>query len=309
MSATTIERVPAPTGAVATRRRGPAGWWRDPWRKPRILQGITLAYLAWSILPVLIAILLSFNAGRSNSQLQTLGFRWWVDDPDGQALFQDPVLKRAILQTFILSFVTMLCAVPLGVAFAIGLDRWHGRLANGANFMMILTFVLPEIVIGIAMLLVVQYLFTFIPLGTLAQLMGLITFQISYPVIIVRARLLSIGKEYEEAGMDLGASPRQSVRRVLLPLLYPAILASLAIVFADTVDDFVTVTYLSGPANSQPLSTFIYVTARASATPATNAAATLMLVSTTLVIAVGYLLYKRLTRGQEGSDMTTFSQL
>jgi spermidine/putrescine transport system permease protein len=294
---------------TATATRGAGGWWRNPWRKPRILQLVTVGYLAWSILPVLIAILLSFNAGRSNSQLQTLGLRWWLHDVDGQALFQDPVLKRAILQTYILSFVTMLFAVPLGVSFAIGLDRWRGRLANTANFMMILTFVLPEIVIGISMLLVVQYLFKFIPLGTLAQLMGLITFQISYPVIIVRARLLSIGKEYEEAGMDLGASPRQSVRRVLLPLLYPAILASFAIVFADTVDDFVTVTYLSGPANSQPLSTFIYVTARASATPAVNAAATLMLVSTTLVIALGYLAYKRLTQGQEGSDVTTFSQL
>jgi spermidine/putrescine transport system permease protein len=128
-------------------------------------------------------------------------------------------------------------------------------------------------------------------------------------VIIVRARLLSIGKEYEEAGMDLGASPRQSVRRVLLPLLYPAILASYAIVFADTVDDFVTVRYLSGPATSQPLSIFIYVTTRASATPAVNAAATLMLVTTTIVIALGYLAYKRLTRDQQAADVVSFSQL
>jgi spermidine/putrescine transport system permease protein len=75
------------------------------------------------------------------------------------------------------------------------------------------------------------------------------------------------------------------------------------------VDDFVTVTYLSGPANSQPLSTFIYVTARASATPAVNAAATLMLVTTTIVIALGYLAYKRLTRDQQGADLPTFSQL
>ncbi len=291
--------VAAAPGAAPARSRGIAGWWRNPWRRPRFLQVLTVGYLAWSILPVLIAIMLSFNAGRSNTQLQTFGLRWWIDDPDEQALFQDPVLRRAMLQTFILSFTTVLLAVPLGVAFAIGLDRWRGRLANGANFMMILTFVLPEITIGVSMLLVIQHLFTFVPLGTLAQIMGLVTFQISYPVIIVRARLLSIGKEYEEAGMDLGASPRQSVRRVLLPLLYPAIIASIAIVFADTVDNFVTVSYLDGPADSQALSTFIYVTARASATPAVNAAATLMLVSTTAVIALGYVAYKRLTRGQE----------
>ena len=283
-------------------------WWRNPWRKPRVLQLITVLYLAWAILPVLLAILISFNAGRSNSTLQTLGLRWWLHDPEGQALFQDPVLRRAMLQTYLLAFATMMVAVPLGVAFAIGLDRWRGRPAAGANFLMLVTFVLPEIVIGVAMLSVVQHLFSFVQLGTYAQIMALVTYQISYPVIIVRARLLTIGKEYEEAGMDLGASPQQAVRSVLLPLLFPAILASCAIVFADTVDDFVTVTYLSGPASSQPLSTFIYTTARATATPATNAAATLMLVTTTLVIALAYLAYRRFSRGQPGGDVADLSQ-
>ena len=291
-----VDTTPERTKTAAHLARG---WWRNPWRKPRVLQLITLLYLAWSILPVLIAILISFNAGRSNSTLQTLGLRWW---------FHDPEVRRAIVQTYILSFTTMMLAVPLGVAFAIGLDRWRGRPAAGANFLMLVTFVLPEIVIGVAMLEVVQHLFSFVRLGTYAQIMALVTYQISYPVIIVRARLLSIGREYEEAGMDLGASPRQAVRRVLLPMLYPAILASFAIVFADTVDDFVTVTYLSGPASSQPLSTFIYTTARASATPATNAAATLMLVTTTFVIVLGYLAYKRLSRGQPGGDVANLSQ-
>ena len=76
------------------------------------------------------------------------------------------------------------------------------------------------------------------------------TFQLSYPFIIVRARLLTIGPEYEEAAMDLGATPSQALRRVLLPLLSPAILASVALVFADSVDNFVTVRYLSGPATA-----------------------------------------------------------
>jgi spermidine/putrescine transport system permease protein len=288
--------------------RGIRGWLKDPWRRPRFLQLITVGYLLWSVIPVLIAIVISFNAGRSTSQLQSLGVRWWINDPDRQALFQDPVLRRAILQTYLLSFTTMIISVPLGVAFAIGLDRWRGRPAAGANFLVLVSFVVPELIIGSSILLVVQHLFTFLPLGTYAQIVGLVTFQLTYPVIIVRARLLSIGREYEEAGMDLGASPRQAVRRVLLPLLYPAILASFAIVFADTVDDFVTVTYLSNGASTQPLSTFIYVSARAFPTPAVNAAATFMLVTTTAVIALGYFAYKRLSGGEKG-DVTSFSQL
>jgi spermidine/putrescine transport system permease protein len=100
--------------------------------------------------------------------------------------------------------------------------------------------------------------------------------------------------------MDLGAPPRQSIRRVLLPLLYPAIFASFALVFADTVDDFVTVNYLNGGAPTQPLAVKIYAAARGSPTPAVNAAATLMLVSTTTVIVLGFFAYRYFTRGQRG---------
>lgn len=286
--------------------RGVRGWWKDPWRKPKILQTFAWAYIAWSILPVAIAVLLSFNDGRSNTSLQAVGLRWWFHD--AESLFRDPDLRTALSQTYILSFVTMAIAVPLGVSFAIGIDRWRGRVATSANFLMLLTFVMPEIIIGVALLLVFQHLLSFVHLGTTAQVIGLVTYQISYPVIIVRARLLSIGREYEEAGMDLGATPRQSVRRVLLPMLYPAIAASFAMVFADTVDDFVTVRYLSGPASSEPLSLKIYSIARASPTPAVNAAATFMLITTTCVIALGYLAYKRASRGQE-SQVSAFTQL
>src|SRR5439155_23761677 len=129
------------------------------------------------------------------------------------------------------------------------------------------------------------------------QVLALVTYQASYPVIIVRARLLSIGKEYEEAAMDLGASPTRAVRRVLLPMLYPAILASFALLFADTIDDFITVRYLSGGANTEPLSVKIYNFSRGTLTPAVNAAATFLLFSTLIVALLGVLLYRRLTKG------------
>ncbi len=292
-------------------RRGIRRWVKDPWRKPRILETITWAYLAWSLLPVLIAIMISFNGGRSNSTQQGFSIQWWYGNPQGAntSLWTDPDLHAALFQSLRLSFLVMVIAVPLGVAFAIGLDRWRGRVAGTANFAMLLSFVMPEIIIGVAMFLVFSYLLKFVLLGTNAEILGLVTFQLSYPVIIVRARLLSIGKEYEEAAMDLGAPPTQAVRRVLLPLLYPAIFASFALVFADTIDDFVTVNYLSGPASSEPLSIKIYTAARASPTPAVNAAATFMLVATTMMITIGYVAYRRATRGQRGGGVGEFVQI
>jgi DNA-binding transcriptional regulator YhcF (GntR family) len=123
------------------------------------------------------------------------------------------------------------------------------------------------------------------------------------------ASLLSIGPEYEQAAMDLGASPSQAIRRVLLPLLAPAILASVALVFADSVDDFVTVAALAGPASSETLAIKIYSAARSSPTPEVNAAATMMLVTTLLVIGGGLIFYKRVNRGQETGGAAEFVQL
>ena len=141
-----------------------------------------------------------------------------------------------------------------------------------------------------------------VDLGTSAQVAGLVTFQLSYPVVIVRARLLTIGKQYEQAAIDLGASPMGAVRRVLLPMLMPAILVSAVLVFADVIDDFVIVRYLSGDASSEPTSVKIYNTARAAPTPALNALATLMLLAATVAVVIGFIIYRWLSRGEKDSS-------
>ena len=297
--------------APSKRPRTPLAWFRNPWRRPHILATATWVYLAWSLLPVLIAIGIAFNSGRSNSVWQGFSLQWWWGhpkyDPSG-ALFVSPELRAALVQSLRLSFITMFIAVPLGVLFAIGISRWRGPAPAGANFLMLFSFVIPEIIIGISMFIFFTYTLKFIHLGTSAQLLSLVTYQISYPVIIVRARLLSIGKEYEEAATDLGASPTQAVRRVLLPMLYPAILVSFVLVFADTIDDFITVRYLSGGASTEPLSVKIYNFSRGSLTPAINAAATFLLLSTLAIALIGVVLYRRISKGQRGQtqEMTGY---
>ena len=290
-------------------RRSLGGYFRNPWRRPRFLQLTTIGYLLWSLLPVVIAVIFSFNDGRSRVVWQGFSLTWWIRDPTDSVLHDDAI-RTAMTQTYKLSILTVLIAVPLGTLFAIGVDRWHGRPARSANFVMLLSFVVPEIILGVSLFILFTSLFkSAIALGTNAQLLGLVSYQISYPVIIVRARLLSIGPEYEEAAMDLGATSTQAIKRVLMPLLAPAIFASVALVFADCVDDFVTVQALSGAADSETLAQKIYSAARASPTPEINAAATVMLVTTLVVIAVGLLLYRRFSRGQDFGGATDFAQL
>jgi spermidine/putrescine transport system permease protein len=88
----------------------------------------------------------------------------------------------------------------------------------------------------------------------------------------------------------------------------PAIFASSVLVFADVIDDFVIVRYLSGPASTEPVSVKIYNTARAAPTPALNALATLVLVASVVAITIGFLLYRRFNRGdRESSNVGAFA--
>jgi spermidine/putrescine transport system permease protein len=276
---------------------------KNPWRRPRFLQALTIGYLVWTILPVVIAVIFSFNSGRSRSTWQGFSLRWWYEDPF-DSLWHDAALRSAMFQTFRLSLATVLIVVPLGTAFAIGVDRWRGRPASTANFLMLLSFVTPEIIVGTSLfLLFTRLMKSFVELGTVAQILGLVTYQLSYPVVLVRARLLSIGPELEEAAMDLGASPSHSLRRVLLPTLSPAIVASAALVFADSIDNFVTVRYLSAQAGTEPLSVKVYSAARTAATPAVNAAVTVMLAASLAAIGLAWLLYRRLALSRQGEPL------
>jgi spermidine/putrescine transport system permease protein len=232
---------------------------------------------------------------------QGFSFRWYWGDPI-RSVWHDDSLHTALVHTLVLGVVTTVITVPLGVAFALGVDRWHGRLPEGANIVMLLSFVIPETLLAVALLFLVDHVTTPLTLGTSAQVAGLVTFQLSYPVVIVRARLMTIGEQYEQAAIDLGASPMGAVRRVLLPMLTPAIFASAVLVFADVIDDFVIVRYLSGNSSSEPTSVKIYNTARAAPTPALNALASLMLLASLLAVVIGLLAYRWLSRGEKGAN-------
>ncbi|HEY5844495.1 MAG TPA: ABC transporter permease [Mycobacterium sp.] len=281
--------------------RSPVTWWNDPWRPPRVLVAVTGLYLVWSLLPVLIAVAFSFNDGKSRTNWQGFSFRWYWGDP-AKSVWHDAALHTALFQTLKLGVITTLITVPLGVMFAMGIDRWRGRLPAGANMLMLISFVVPEVLLAVALLFVVTSLTLPITLGTSAQVVGLVTFQIAYPAVLVRARLATIGKQYEEAAMDLGAGPLGALRRVTLPMLVPAIFASTVLVFADVIDDFVLVRYLSSDASTEPVSVKIYNTARAAPTPALNALATLLLLAAVVAIVIGFLAYRRMTRGDDTAD-------
>jgi spermidine/putrescine transport system permease protein len=299
--------------AAATDSPGRAGGWlrrrRNPWRHPVFLEGFTWLYLIWSLLPIGLAVLFSFNNGKSQSVWQGFSWRWYFGDPVNSVL-HDPALHAAVIQTVRLSVLTTVIAVPLGVAFALGINRWRSYTGSTANFVMILSFVIPELIFGVAMFLVFQYLFTFVRLGTLAQVLALVTWNVSWPAIIVQARLVTIGRQYEEAAADLGATQFQIMRRVMVPLLAPAIFASAVLVFSSVIDDFVIVDLLYKDAASTPMSVLIYSQQHGgNGGPALNALGTIMLVMSLLVVIIGYAGYRWMTRGERGDRVAALATI
>jgi spermidine/putrescine transport system permease protein len=291
------------TKGAPRRRSGFRTWLANPWAETRFLWVVGIGYVLWSLVPVGEAVLFSFNKGRSITRWEGFSLRWYTWDPTGSVL-HNPSLQHAIVQTLKLSSLTVLITIPLSVAFALGLNRWRSLGSGATNFLMMFSFVTPELILAVSLFLLFVNSFKVIGLGTTAQLIGLVVLALAYPVVIVRARLLSLGRSYEEAAMDLGASPVRTLGRVTLPLLWPSIFASAAIVFAFTLDDFVVVNQLSRDSGSQTVSMAIYGAARTLPTPATNAIGTLMLVSSTAVIALAWVVYRRSAkkRGEATSD-------
>ena len=307
---TTATATPAERSGVMTRtglgRLKPR---RNPWRHPWFLEGFTWLYLVWSLVPVALAVLFSFNDGRSQSVWQGFSLRWYYADPINSVL-HDPNLHAAVIQTFRLSVYTTVITVPLGVAFALGINRWRSRTAASFNFLMILSFVIPELIFGVAMFFVFTALFTSVHLGTLAETLALITWNVSWPALIVQARLVTIGKQYEEAAADLGTPPFQVMRRVMLPMLTPAIFASAVLVFSSVVDDFVLVDLLNSNSSNTPMSVYIYSQQRGgNGGPALNALGTIMLVMSFVIVIIGYLGYRWMTRGERGSRIDALATL
>ena len=143
---------------------------RNPWGRPRFLVALTWLYVdLGAACRSLIAMLFSFNNGRSRSVWQGFSIRWWWGDPS-LSIFHDPDYTHALVHSLELAALDMLIATPLGVLLALGLARWRGRGSGVANGLMLVPLVTPEIVMAASLLLVFTQLalvpFTLVHLGT-----------------------------------------------------------------------------------------------------------------------------------------------
>ena len=223
--------------------------------------------------------------------------RWYTGDPTGSVV-HDPALQSALKHTLFLAVICVAVAVPLGVMLALGLQRWRGRGSGATNTLMLLPLVTPEIVMGVALLLLFLQVFAFIGLGTLGagdrpgDVRDLLRRRHRPRAPgLDRARIRGGGRRPRRAGLTTACSGCccRCWRRRSWP--------SAAVVFALSLDDFVITQYLAAGADTNTVSMLLYSTARGAPTPALNALATITLVITLFTLGLAYLVYRRFAGG------------
>jgi spermidine/putrescine transport system permease protein/putrescine transport system permease protein len=249
----------------------------------RALRLYTAAFYAFMFLPLVVVVLFSFNSIRSLQNFDGFSFQWY------RAFFENESLRGSLIASIEIALATMIVATVLGTLLAFGLVRARTRFSASANILMLIPLVTPEIVAGVSAFL----LFTQIGLrlSLLTIIIAHITFSISYVTVVVRARLASLNPEVEQAAMDLGSTRIQTLRLVVLPALWPAILAAGLLVFALSFDDFV-LSYFTTGESPQPLPVRIWSAIRFGVTPTINAIGTLMLVISLAAVAASLLLQR-----------------
>ena len=249
----------------------------------RALRLYTVAFFAVMFAPLVVVVLFSFNAERSVQNFGGFSLRWY------EAFLESESLRGSLVASLEIALATMLVATVLGTLLAFGLVRARTRFASSANVLMLVPLVTPEIVAGVSALLLFSQLG--MRLSLLTIVIAHITFSISYVTVVVRARLATLNPEVEQAALDLGATRWQTFRLVVLPALWPAVLAAGLLVFALSFDDFVLSFFTTGE-SPQPLPVRIYSAIRFGVTPTINAIGTLMLTISLALVALALVLQR-----------------
>lgn len=264
--------------------------------RPRFLRVFVAFAYVFLFTPIFVVVLFSFNSIKSLQNFEGFSLMWYEE------FWNDETLRESLFASLEIAVLSMIVGVVLGTMLAIGLVRSRARWSGGANILMLIPLVVPEIVAGISALLIFSQIG--LQLSIFTVILAHITFSISYVAIVVRARLATMGTEAEEAAMDLGATRWGAVRMVLLPGLWPAIVAAGLLVFALSFDDFVLSFFTTGE-DVQPLPVRIWSAIRFGISPTINAIGTVMMVVSIAAIGLAILIPRLFGRKESGIKVLT----
>ncbi len=251
----------------------------------------TVLVYVWMFAPIVAVVILSFNPEQFGSfPMKGFSFRWYVK------LAQNATILNAFKNSMILGSMTAVITTAVGIPAAMALVRYNFPAKNTINTLLLAPIMIPEVVLGVALLLFIRWLQQ--PKSFFLLLIGHVVLTLPYVLLVVQARLVSIKREYEEAAMSLGANSFHTFREVTLPLLTPAILAGMLFSFTISFDD-VTATLFWATATNQTVPVKIFGMLRNSISPEINALGAIMILLTVSIPLLAGYLSRRFARGSE----------
>jgi len=253
-------------------------------KRSRLPLVVLAAVLAFFYLPILVLVVNSFNAARFGGSWGGFSLIWY------RRLLRQREIWQALENSLLIAVGATAVSAVVGTTAAIALHRYATRLQRLHYSLIYTPLVIPEILMGMSLLLF--FVALGLELGRWTIFLAHVTFCISYVAMVVLARLQDFDFALIEAARDLGASAWVAARRVLLPLLAPGIVAGGLLAFTLSVDDFVVTFFVAGPgATTLPIR--IYSMIKHGSPPLINALSTLLLAVTFAAVSVSQRLIKR----------------
>lgn len=257
--------------------------------------GVVLLFL---YLPLLVLFVFSFNDSRRTTVWRGFTLEWYGK------LFENEGIRDAMLNSLLIAAACTVLSVILGALMAFMFWRFKFPFKSGLEGGMSLPIVVPEICMGVALLI----FFARInwpndlpwPVNLTPIIIAHVTFSFPFVAIVVRARLESFNRELEAAALDLGASQWQAFRDVIVPHMGPGLIAGALLAFTLSLDDFVITFFVGGP-GSVTFPVKIYSMVRFSVTPEVNAASTVLIVITVIATALALRMQSKFAKEGQGS--------
>jgi spermidine/putrescine transport system permease protein len=234
-------------------------------------------------IPIIVLVAFSFNDSKLNAVWTGFSLKWY------KSLLQNSSILEAMKNSMVIAIISTIIAVMLGTLAAVGMYKYEFKGKSVVDGMLYVPLVIPEIVMGIALL--AFFSMVQVPMGTASLILAHVTFSVSYVVAVVRARLDGFDKSVEEAAMDLGATPTQTFFKITLPIIMPGVIAGGLLAFTLSLDDMIISFFVAGPSSmTLPLKVFSMV--KFGVTPEINALSTIIMLFTLIIVGFALILRK-----------------
>lgn len=237
----------------------------------------TLVYI-FLFLPISVIVVNSFNATTTKPYMSWKGFTldWYGK------LFQNSSLLEAFGNTMIIAIASTILATIIGTLGAVGMYKYKFKGKSLIDALLYIPVVIPEIVLGIALLTI--FAKANIPRGMITLILAHVAFCIPFVIFNVRARLSGYDSSIEEASMDLGANRLVTFFEITLPVLAPGILGGALLAFTLSIDDVIISYFVYGQTKTYPLK--VMESVKSGVAPDVNALSTIILVATILFVVL-----------------------